>query len=103
MTMTNHGAQRTKERVGVKGEKTVEYVRRVFWKGKSPEDFDKRTKAFLENTLIKSRGNNIKVFGNDIFIFADDILITTFPMPSEVQKNRVKRVKFYDCEEAEEN
>lgn len=101
--MTKHGAQRIKERVGVKGEKTVEYIRRVFWKGKSPEDFDKRTKAFLENTLIKSRGNNIKVFGNHIYIFSDDTLITTFQMPSDVQKNRVKKVKFYGCEEAEEN
>ena len=41
MTMTNHGAQRTKERVGVKGEKTAEYIQRVFWKGKVPNDFDK--------------------------------------------------------------
>lgn len=102
MTMTNHGAQRTKERVGVKGEKTAEYIQRVFWKGKAPNDFDKRTKAFLENTLIKSRGNNVRVFGNDIFIFADDVLITTFPMPSDVIKNRVKKVKFYGVESVEE-
>lgn len=95
MTLTEHGVKRTKERVGIKGEKTAEYIQRAFWKGKTPEDFDKRTKKFLENTLCKSRGNNIRVYGNDIFIFADDTLITTFPMPSDVVKNRVKRVRFY--------
>lgn len=95
--LTVHAYERSKERGAGKGECAYKNAEKAFVKGKSPEDFDKQTRKYLENVLKGSKGNNIKVWGNNIYLFFDNILITVFPMPAKMNNKKPKkeRVVFY--------
>ena len=96
--LTQHGAQRLKERSNKKGTTAaLQYAQKALERGKNIADFSKETQTYLINVLKNSRGDLIKVYANQIFLFGGNNLITTYPMQSKVlqKEHRRKLVKFY--------
>ena len=96
--LTQHGAQRLKERSNKKGTTAaLQYAQKALERGKNIADFSKETQTYLINVLKNSKGDLIKVYANQIFLFGGNNLITTYPMQSKVlqKEHRRKLVKFY--------
>lgn len=96
--LTQHGAQRLKERSNKKGTTAaLQYAQKALERGKNIADFSKETQTYLINVLKNSKGDLIKVYANQIFLFGGNNLITTYPMQGKVlqKEHRRKLVKFY--------
>ena len=91
--LTAHACERAKERKIGTGESIYKNAQKAYERGKSPDDFGKEVRKYLNNVLKGSKGNNVKVYGNFVYIFFNNILITTFPLSQKLlqKENRGKR------------
>lgn len=100
---TQHSIERTKERCS-KGHKSIERnAEMALSNGKCPSEFGKETRRYLENILLQSKANTVKVWGNNIYLFYNDILITVFPMNQKIlRKENNKKHKRVGYDERQE-
>lgn len=88
---TQHSIERSKERF-CKGHKSMERnAEMAFSNGKSPSEFPKEIRKYLENVLLKSKANTVKVWGNNVYLFYNDVFITVFPMNQKILRKTYNR------------
>lgn len=90
--ITRHVQERMKKRTNYSPTRAEEIAEKAYYCGKDIDNFEGRVKTYLKNVLQASRdegrGDTLKVLGNDIYIFGSGCLITIFPLPPKIIKNK---------------
>lgn len=90
MIITDHGAERIKERAGVgkSSRKAMRLTNNAFERGYKRENTKGILRKYLdEKYLGYEYGNNMRLYGGQLFIFEEDRLITMYSLPGSIQKN----------------
>lgn len=100
-TLTCHGYERLKERVGAKGGQCSTYAQRAYEKGRKIESFGKELQKYLTNVLsYSSKAEELRVWGQDVYLFGfrfggSPKLITSFPIPKKLWDKEIMRRNRY--------
>lgn len=86
--ITKHASERLKSRTNFTPQQAKEVAEKAYYCGKDIDDFPKKIRQYLSNVLEASSGNCLKVLGNEIYLFGNGVLITVFPIPAKILRDR---------------
>lgn len=89
--ITNHAAQRTKERLGISKRISKKNADKALQLGIRHSDTSGSLHRYIDSLYLKQQiANNIRIYCNNVYIFHDDTLITVFPLPQKYRKTADK-------------
>lgn len=84
IVMTDHGIQRTKERVGLKKKLADKNAQKAFEFGLTHADTKAGLKRYLNKLYLSYQSaNNIRVYHRCVYLFSGNKLITVFTLPQK--------------------
>ena len=94
--VTNHAAQRTKERVGIPKRISEKNANKALQLGIRHNETSGSLHKYITALYLKQRtANNVRIYCGNVYIFHDEILITILTLPQKYRKaaDRISRKK----------
>lgn len=89
--VTNHAAQRTKERLGISKRIAEKNADKALQMGIKHSDTSGSLHRYIASLYWKQQtANNIRIYCDNVYIFHNDTLITVFPLPQKYRKTASK-------------
>lgn len=91
--VTNHAAQRTKERVGLPKRSAEKNAQKALANGIRHCETRGSLHRYITSLYWKQQtANNIRIYCNNVYIFNNEVLITVFPLPQKY-RSTVQKIK----------
>ena len=99
-TITDHGRQRIKDRIGLRKKQSNSIAEKALQHGICHYESKGRLKKYFDKLFLSHRtANNIRIYHEKVFIFKDDVLITVMDLPNDlkrsalsISKNKQKKI-----------
>ena len=89
--VTQHGADRVRERVGVPKRAVARMADKAFADGAKHSDFAGSMRRYLDGVFLEhGNANNMRVYNQHLFLFAGATLITAWPVPQKYRSAALK-------------
>jgi len=90
--LTQHGAERMRERAGLSRPAAVRIAERAYANGLHPKDFSGSFRRYLDGLYLShGQAANIRVYGEHVYLFSvEGRLITTLWLPKHFKKTVAK-------------
>ena len=80
--ITEHGAERMRERCKVKRKSVARLAKIAYEKGLTHADTSGALNGYIDSLYFYNRqANNIRLYGDKIYIFCNDVLVTVYDTP----------------------
>lgn len=90
--ISEHAFQRMKERNGWNSKAAMRMVRKVVDEGTHKKDMTAEIRKWAEQVSRRQEGvSDIILYGTYTYIFADNTLLTTYPMPNDLNRKYLVR------------
>ena len=85
--VSNHGADRIRERVGLPKKAVDKNVERAFEKGLKHGELSGGLRRFIDALYLEHRmANNIRIYCGMVYLFCGNVLVTVVPLPQKYRK-----------------
>lgn len=94
MRISDHARERMKERCGFRGKTQDKMARKAYEQGITHSQTKGNLNKWITSLFFShQKANNIRLYGDHAYIFRDDTLITVFPIPVSLRKNKDKMIR----------